>query len=74
MQGAKSSDIIKDLQDSKTVIIDTSEFAGSVELLIGSMIATELLSSFILLWINRANSKDNFSEYRANAKSDGLCF
>ncbi len=39
-------DVIKDLQNSKTVIIDTSEFAGSVELLIGSMIATELLDSY----------------------------
>lgn len=40
------SDIIKDLKNSKTVIIDTSSFAGSLELLVGSLIATELLHDY----------------------------
>lgn len=40
------ADIINDLKESKKVIIDTSIFAGSVELLIGSLIATELLQEY----------------------------
>ncbi len=36
-------DIVKALESSKTVIIDTSEFSGAVEILIGSIIATEVL-------------------------------
>jgi DNA helicase HerA-like ATPase len=36
-------DIINELEAGKTVVIDTSEFSGSVELLIGSMIASEIL-------------------------------
>ena len=40
------SDIIKDLKNAKTVIIDTSSFAGSLELLVGSLIATELLHDY----------------------------
>lgn len=36
-------DIVRALEESKTVIIDTSEFSGAVEILIGSIIATEIL-------------------------------
>lgn len=36
-------DIVLALQDGKTVIIDTSSFYGSVEILIGSMIAHQVL-------------------------------
>jgi hypothetical protein len=36
-------DVIEELSQGKTVIIDTSEFAGSTEILIGSMIATTAL-------------------------------
>lgn len=35
------ADITKDLEDSKTVIIDTSSVSGSVELLLGSLVAHE---------------------------------
>jgi len=38
--------IIKELEDGKTVIIDTSNFSGHVELLIGSLIATELFKKY----------------------------
>ena len=37
---ATISEICKELEDSKTVIIDTSYFSGSQEILIGSLIAT----------------------------------
>ncbi|MBW3015095.1 ATP-binding protein [Candidatus Woesearchaeota archaeon] len=40
------SDIIKDLEDSKTVIVDTSNFSGASEILIGSIIANELLNRY----------------------------
>lgn len=36
-------DIIKELESGKTVIIDTSEFEGAVEILIGGIIATNAL-------------------------------
>jgi uncharacterized protein len=39
-------DICDELQQSKTVIIDTSNFAGSTEILIGSLVATEILSKY----------------------------
>jgi|TARA_B100001964_G_scaffold237107_1_gene300027 hypothetical protein len=39
-------DICKELEDGKTVIIDTSSFSGSVEILIGSLITTELLNNY----------------------------
>ncbi len=39
-------DICSELEHSKTVIIDTSNFAGSVELLIGSLVSTELLNKY----------------------------
>jgi hypothetical protein len=39
-------DIVKELEESKIVIIDTSSFAGNVEILIGSLIATEILNTY----------------------------
>lgn len=38
------TDIIEDLSKAKTVIIDTSGFSGATEILIGSVIASEVLS------------------------------
>jgi hypothetical protein len=40
------NDICNELEQSKTVIIDTSNFAGAVELLIGSLISTEILNRY----------------------------
>src|SRR3989338_6491478 len=40
------SDISKHLEDGKIVIVDTSSFSGSVELLIGSLIANELFNKY----------------------------
>ena len=40
------NDIVNDLENSKTVIIDTSDFSGNVELLVGSMIANEVLNKY----------------------------
>lgn len=40
------SDICSELEQSNTVIIDTSNFSGSVELLIGSLISTELFNKY----------------------------
>jgi|TARA_B100001964_G_C14218250_1_gene593945 hypothetical protein len=39
-------DICKELEDAKTVIIDTSNFSGSVEILIGSLITSELFNNY----------------------------
>ena len=39
-------DICKELEDGKTVIIDTSSFSGAVEILIGSLITTELFHNY----------------------------
>lgn len=39
-------DIVKELEQSRTVIVDTSNFEGRVEILIGSMIATEILGKY----------------------------
>jgi len=39
-------DICKELEDAKTVIIDTSSFSGAVEILIGSLITTELFNNY----------------------------
>jgi len=39
-------DICKELEDGKTVIIDTSSFSGAVEILIGSLITAELFSNY----------------------------
>jgi len=38
--------ISDDLESSKTVIIDTSNFSGQIELLIGSVIATEVFNKY----------------------------
>lgn len=40
------SDICKHLEESRIVIIDTSSFSGSVELLIGSLIANEIFNKY----------------------------
>ncbi len=39
-------DICTDLEEGKTVIIDTSSFGGSVEILIGSMITNEIFNRY----------------------------
>tara|TARA_Y100000310_G_scaffold341089_1_gene439079 strand:+ start:17871 stop:19406 length:1536 start_codon:yes stop_codon:yes gene_type:complete len=39
-------DICKELEDAKTVIIDTSSFSGSVEILVGSLVTTELFNNY----------------------------
>jgi uncharacterized protein len=39
-------DICNDLEQAKTVIIDTSSFAGNVEILIGSLITSEIFSRY----------------------------
>ncbi len=41
---ATISDICKHLEDGRIVIVDTSNFAGAVELLIGSLIANEIFN------------------------------
>ena len=40
------SDIYKELEDGKIVIIDTSGFSGAVEILIGSLITTEVFNKY----------------------------
>jgi len=40
------SDITKELEEGKLVIIDTSYFGGAVEILIGSLIASEILNRY----------------------------
>jgi len=39
-------DIVNELEKAKTVIVDTSNFSGSVEILIGSMLTHEILSRY----------------------------
>jgi hypothetical protein len=39
-------DISRELEESKVVIIDTSEFSGSTEILIGSLIVTEVFRKY----------------------------
>ena len=39
-------DIANELENSRTVIVDTSNFEGRVEILVGSMIATEILNKY----------------------------
>jgi len=39
-------DMVNELENSNTVIVDTSNFEGRVEILIGSMIATEILAKY----------------------------
>ncbi|MBW2974950.1 ATP-binding protein [Candidatus Woesearchaeota archaeon] len=40
------NDICRELEESRLVIIDTSDFSGSVEILIGSLIATEVFHKY----------------------------
>ncbi|MBW2999425.1 ATP-binding protein [Candidatus Woesearchaeota archaeon] len=40
------SDISTELENSKTVIIDTSSFSGSVEILVGSLIVSEIFNKY----------------------------
>ena len=40
------SDICSELENSKTIIIDTSSFSGAVEILIGSLVATEVFNKY----------------------------
>jgi DNA helicase HerA-like ATPase len=40
------SDIVKNLESGKTVIVDTSSFEGRIEILIGSLICTEIFSKY----------------------------
>jgi len=39
-------DIVNDLENNKTVIIDTSSFSGQLELLIGSMVTSEIFNRY----------------------------
>jgi len=39
-------DIAKDLEDGKIAIVDTSNFSGAVEILVGSLITTELFNNY----------------------------
>jgi len=39
-------DIVKELEDGKVVIVDTSSFSGSVEILVGSLITTEIFNNY----------------------------
>lgn len=39
-------DIVKEIESAKKVIVDTSSFEGRVEILIGSLIATEILNRY----------------------------
>lgn len=40
------NDIVNELESGKVVIVDTSSFEGSIEILIGSLIATEVLNRY----------------------------
>ena len=40
------TDIVAALEEAKTVIIDTSSFSGAIEILIGSMISSEIFSRY----------------------------
>ena len=39
-------DILSDLENSKTVIIDTSQLPGNVEILVGSMVANDIFAKY----------------------------
>ena len=39
-------DIAKELEDGKVVIVDTSSFSGAVEILVGSLVTTELFNNY----------------------------
>jgi uncharacterized protein len=56
------SDICNELELSKTIIIDTSGFSGATEILIGSMISSEILSKYKNYKIKgELNTKPNIS-------------
>lgn len=40
------SDICEELESSKTVIIDTSNFSGAVEILVGSLVVSEIFNKY----------------------------
>lgn len=40
------NDICEELEESKVIIIDTSDFSGSVEILIGSLVVTEIFNKY----------------------------
>ncbi|MBN2566956.1 ATP-binding protein [Candidatus Woesearchaeota archaeon] len=40
------ADIARELEEARTVIVDTSPFAGSVEILIGSLVTSEIFSRY----------------------------
>lgn len=40
------NDVLDDLEKSKTVVVDTSSFSGSVEILIGSIFSAEVLARY----------------------------
>jgi len=40
------NDISSELEDGKIVIVDTSSFSGAVEILVGSLIATEIFNKY----------------------------
>ncbi len=44
--GSTISGIVSELEHAKTVIVDTSSFDGRVEILVGSLISTEVLSRY----------------------------
>lgn len=49
VQGTSTiSDICKDLENGKMVIVDTSHFSGSLEILVGSMVASEIFNRYRL--------------------------
>jgi len=43
---ATIKDIAKELEEGNTVVVDTSNFSGQVELLIGSLITTEIFNNY----------------------------
>ncbi|MBI2655927.1 ATP-binding protein [Candidatus Woesearchaeota archaeon] len=51
---ATISDIFRHLEEGKIVVIDTSSFSGSVELLIGSLIANEIFNRYKYYKLNGA--------------------
>lgn len=48
LKGAETviSDICSELENSKIVIVDTSSFSGEIEILVGSLISTEILRKY----------------------------
>lgn len=50
------SEICQELEQSKVVIIDTSYFSGAIEIMVGSIIATEIFSKY--KWYKRTGQLD----------------